>query len=135
MESNYSNKDDMLSTLTKSRQQQKSLLGKRPAKVTSDKILKEAKDALVYKTSQSALLGGDNPELNFEKNKAQKVDDDGFKAPLPVGKQSKLTMQNLNQLPQSDNLIRDPMGINSSRFGSERQSSIAGGSNNNRIIK
>ena len=28
--------------------------------------MKEAQDAYVFHTSQSALLGGDNPELNFE---------------------------------------------------------------------
>ena len=43
----------------------KSVLGKR-SKVTSDKLMKDAQDALVFKNSQSALLGGENPKLNFE---------------------------------------------------------------------
>jgi hypothetical protein len=40
-------------------------------------------------------LGGENPKLNFEepKYKILKVnDDDGFKAPLPVGAKSNLKL-------------------------------------------
>jgi len=29
--------------------------------------MKDAQDALVFKESQSALLGGENPELNYQK--------------------------------------------------------------------
>jgi hypothetical protein len=42
-----------------------SQLGKR--KVTTEKLNRDAEDALVFKNSQSALLGGDNPELNYKR--------------------------------------------------------------------
>lgn len=46
MESNYSSRDDLISTITKSKKE--SIIGKRAAKVTSEQILKEAQDALVF---------------------------------------------------------------------------------------
>jgi hypothetical protein len=61
LDTRYSVKDELLSTI----ENNKSMLGKRP-RVTSDKLMKDAQDALVFKNSQSALLGGENPKLNFE---------------------------------------------------------------------
>ena len=61
LDNRYSVKDELLSTI----ENNKSLLGKR-SRVTTDKLMRDAQDALVFKNSQSALLGGENPELNNE---------------------------------------------------------------------
>ena len=39
------------------------MLGKRPH-ASTQKLMKDAEDAFILKTSQSALLGGSNPKLN-----------------------------------------------------------------------
>jgi hypothetical protein len=130
METSYTNRDEMISSITRSKQQ--SVLGKRP-KVTTEQLIKEAQDVLVFQTSQSALLGGENPKLNFEEpvvHKKQKTGEDSFKVPLPVGgKKAKLTPQNLEKLTEesvaSAPQLRDAMGINA-KLESERQSSLAG---------
>ena len=53
--------------------QQRSLLSKRQ-KPTTEKLMKDAQDALVYQNSSSALLGGENAKLNSENLQKNKVE-------------------------------------------------------------
>ena len=98
MESNYSIRDELMSTITTNKQQ--SLLEKR-AKITSEKLMKDAQDLMVFQNQQSALLGEENQKLNNDlnemPNKMQKVEEydqeSEFKAPASV--HNKLTSKNL----------------------------------------
>lgn len=81
-------KDDLLSTISQNQQNRKNshlapssagLLGKRQRQqphASTQKLMKDAADILVLNQSQSALLGGENPQLNNPLMKAgsSKVD-------------------------------------------------------------
>lgn len=79
LDNTYSVKDELMSTISQS-QKNKTLLEKR-SKVTSDRLMEQAQDALVFKNSESVLLGGENQKLNEETlmrldGKRPKQDDD-----------------------------------------------------------
>lgn len=71
--------------------------------------MKDAQDALVFKNSQSALLGGENPTLNNElKEQSEKGFQDNlseFQAPMSV-----TGSKRANQTPMRE--LRDGMKIN-----------------------
>lgn len=114
MESNTTVRDDLLSSISLAKSTQQRL------KPTTNKLMKDAQDALVYHTSQSALLGGDNPSLHFDSISQA----DGFKAPLP---KKSLTKQNLQQIEDTRSDLGKSMAskwdaLSVSKFSSISQS-------------
>jgi len=62
MDSSYSMKDEIMSTIT---QNKKSILDKR-SKITSEKLMKDAQDLMALQNTSSALLGEENLKLNHD---------------------------------------------------------------------
>ena len=73
MDSSYSMKDEIMSTIT---QNKKSILDKR-SKITSEKLMKDAEDLMALQNTSSALLGEENLKLNhdFVSLKHQKIEE------------------------------------------------------------
>ena len=100
MDSSYSMKDEIMSTITQNKQ---SILDKR-SKITSEKLMKDAQDLMALQNTSSALLGEENLKLNndFISQKHQKLEEQidsasEFKEPAAIrhSNQPKLTSKYL----------------------------------------
>lgn len=128
MDSSYSMKDEIMSTIT---QNKKSILDKR-SKITSEKLMKDAEDLMALQNTSSALLGEENLKLNhdFISLKHQKIEEQldsasEFKEPAAIrhNNQPKLTSKYLQQIPEAPlRDLRDSMCINRDRSNFDRSS-------------